>query len=255
MKTNTHTIIYELIRSSGGITPRQIITAVKHHPTGIFKHLKALQDKSHVYKVGKMPKVRYYAYTNNMPDDSKTMLPAMNWAASGDARFATEDTLAPTRDVLHARTERLIKELKKILPNENLIYLLTAVAGEIGNNSFDHNLGQWQDTLGVFFQLDTTARTIIIADRGQGVLATIRRVRPDVLTDDRALEVAFTEMVSGRAPEKRGNGLKFVKKVISENYLHLTYYTGTAMAEINRRGLRIKKSTFSIPGTLAIITF
>jgi len=32
--------------------------------------------------------------------------------------------------------------------------LVVAVAGEIGNNSFDHNLGNWPDLPGVFFAYD-----------------------------------------------------------------------------------------------------
>ena len=47
-----------------------------------------------------------------------------------------------------------------------------AVAGEIGNNSFDHNLGNWADMIGIFFYYDEKTHTIILADRGQGVLVT-----------------------------------------------------------------------------------
>src|SRR3989338_11457838 len=46
---------------------------------------------------------------------------------------------------LHKMEELLshIEELKNIFP------LIVAVAGEIGNNSFDHNLGNWPDIPGV----------------------------------------------------------------------------------------------------------
>ncbi len=74
-------------------------------------------------------------------------------------------------------------------------------------------------------------------------------------SDADALRVAFTEMISGRAPEKRGNGLKFVKKVITENMLYLAYYTGTAMATISKSGLLIKKSAVRVPGTVCYIKF
>ena len=36
----------------------------------------------------------------------------------------------------------------------NILPLIIAVAGEIGNNSFDHNLGKWPDSPGVFFGFD-----------------------------------------------------------------------------------------------------
>ena len=38
--------------------------------------------------------------------------------------------------------------------SENIVPLIVAVAGEIGNNSFDHNLGKWPDSPGVFFGFD-----------------------------------------------------------------------------------------------------
>jgi len=35
---------------------------------------------------------------------------------------------------------------------------------------------------------------------------------PELSTDEEAVRTAFTKVVSGRAPESRGNGLKFVRK-------------------------------------------
>src|SRR3989338_10135752 len=49
-------------------------------------------------------------------------------------------------------------QLKKIFP------LVVAVAGEIGNNSFDHNLGNWPDIPGIFFGFDLNKRKIVLAD-------------------------------------------------------------------------------------------
>lgn len=254
MKTDTSKRILAYVQHHPGITVKEVIAHLKHHPTGVFKHLHTLQQTNHIYKVGGTPKVRYYAYTP-MPNSSPALNQFIQWAISGDTQFAAPDTLSPTRDVFQARTERLIHNLQQIEVPDNLAYLLAAAVGEIGNNSFDHNLGRWLDEPGVLFILDTELRTIILADRGQGVLATISRVRPDVTTHSRALEIAFTEIISGRAPEKRGNGLKFVKKVIEENRLHLVYYTGDAMAEIDGNSMKTKKSDVSIPGTLAAITF
>lgn len=49
----------------------------------------------------------------------------------------------------------------------------------------------------------------IIADRGRGIFASLKAVRHELQTDSDALRTALLEQVSGRAPEKRGNGLKF----------------------------------------------
>ena len=51
-----------------------------------------------------------------------------------------------------SRMQDVLSESKEL----NLIFpLIVAVAGEIGNNSFDHNLGNWPDTPGIFFGYDT----------------------------------------------------------------------------------------------------
>lgn len=140
----------------------------------------------------------------------------------------------------------------------NLIFpLIVAIAGEIGNNSFDHNLGNWPDTPGIFFGYDINKRNIVLADRGLGILATLKRVKSDLKTDTQAIEVAFTEVISGRAPENRGNGLKFVRKVISENPIGLIFRTGDAELILPKDSseLNIRPSPEPFRGCLAFITF
>jgi hypothetical protein len=53
-------------------------------------------------------------------------------------------------------------------------------------------------------------------------------VRPTLENDEDAVRVAFTEVLSGRAPEGRGNGLKYVKEVVSEYPINLLFRTGNA---------------------------
>lgn len=144
-----------------------------------------------------------------------------------------------------------IKQLNSIFP------LIVAVAGEIGNNSFDHNLGNWPDIPGIFFGDDIFKRNIVLADRGLGVLTTLKRVKPDLKTDSQALKVAFTEIISGRAPESRGNGLKFVRKVVSENPIGLIFRTGDAELILPKDSneLNIRPSPEPFRGCLAFITF
>lgn len=144
-----------------------------------------------------------------------------------------------------------IKELSGIFP------LVVAVAGEIGNNSFDHNLGNWPDISGIFFGYDIHKKVIVLADRGQGILTTLKRVKPDLTTDQEALKVAFTEILSGRSPESRGNGLKFVRKVVAENPIGLLFQTGDAELILAKDSdkLDLRRSPESFRGCLASITF
>ena len=144
-----------------------------------------------------------------------------------------------------------VQELSHIFP------LIVAVTGEVGNNSFDHNLGSWPDTPGIFFAYDIQKRNIVLADRGLGILATLKRVKPELNTDEEALRVAFTEIISGRAPENRGNGLKFVRKIISENSIGLIFRTGNAELILPKDSseINIRLSAEPFRGCLAFITF
>ena len=255
MRTDTQQTIYRNIARRNGATAKELIKNLGLYPTGIFRHLHHLQKKKLIYKVGTPPTVRYYSYANTMKHQSPLLTNLLNWAASGDPRIAPKNALYPTRDVFQARTDGLVHDLKKVTKNDNLAYLLVAIVGEIGNNAFDHNLGHWQDIPGIHFRHDASTREIGIADRGQGIYATIRRVKPTVRNEAEAARVAFTERISGRAPEKRGNGLKFVKKVIEENRLRLELYTGGVKAEITASGMIVQQSDTKIPGTLVYLQY
>ncbi|MBI4236838.1 MAG: hypothetical protein HY696_00295 [Deltaproteobacteria bacterium] len=122
----------------------------------------------------------------------------------------------PTRDVFQARLDSYYRSLQHAQQIEAAA-LLIATIGEIGNNAFDHNLGQWRDQPGCWFAHthDADIEWIVLADRGQGILASLHRVDPTLNTHQAALEAAFERQISGRAPEQRGNGLKFVRRIIS----------------------------------------
>lgn len=140
---------------------------------------------------------------------------------------------------------------------ESIAPLIGALVGEIGDNSFAHNFGNWPDTPGIFFGYDFGKNKIVLADRGIGILATLKRVKPELHTHDEALLTAFTEVISGRAPEERGNGLKFARKIIRENPIGLSFQTGDSELTIAKDGkdFAIKHSSESVRGCLALLTF
>jgi len=188
----------------------------------------------------------------------KTNLEKLAWewmTASPEIAQTDSEYYCPTRDVFQARIDRMVANLlreKKI--NEENTYILSAMAGEIGNNSFDHNLGKWPDVAGIFFGYSTSEKLeIVLADRGQGILATLQKVKPELENDSEALKTAFLERISGRAPERRGNGLKFVKENIEAKKMHLTFVSGNAKAELNDE-MKITETEKSTNGCLAIIT-
>ena len=164
------------------------------------------------------------------------------------------DFYCSTRDAFEGRLNKMLNELLAgKVASEDDAYILSAIAGEIGNNSFDHNLGNWPDVPGIFFAYDfSKGIKIALADRGQGVLKTLKRVKPELKNDAEAIEVAFTEKISGRAPESRGNGLKFVKESVESRKINLVFVSGNAQADLNEK-MEIKKLEKGISGCLAII--
>lgn len=179
---------------------------------------------------------------------------AYEWitAETGNVDVAS-DFYCATRDVYDARFGRMIRELFEKRENDASIF--SAVVGEIANNSFDHNVGNWKDVPGIFFgySFSEDKIEIILADRGRGIFNTLKRVKPEIKNDQEALMTAFTERISGRAPEKRGNGLKFVKENVQSKKMHLNFYSGTAKAELNDQ-MKIEENSENIEGCLAIIT-
>lgn len=155
---------------------------------------------------------------------------------------------------------RLIKMQDLMIQNtstKDLFPLLVSVTGEIGNNSYDHNLGQWPDVSGIFFGYDLNKKQIVLADRGLGVLKTLKRVKPELKNHKQALEVAFTEIISGRAPEERGNDLKYVRKVVSENPINLIFQSGDAELKMigGSQNLNITNTLDNFRGCLVLISF
>lgn len=178
-------------------------------------------------------------YTEGMANTitamTKDQLVQMAWEwARAEGVIIPDEYYCSTRDIFQGRLEAMLTFLVKELDVEKA-YMLSAIVGEIGNNSFDHNIGNWPDVPGVFFGyvLDGNARCIVLADRGQGVLKTLERVRPDLQSDIEALRLAFTEKISGRAPEDRGNGLKFVKESVKGYAFHAEFFSGLACARLN----------------------
>ena len=162
-----------------------------------------------------------------------------------------------TSSIFNARLTKMQNALMQKPGFEKLYSLIVLIAGEIGDNSFAHNLGKWPDTAGIFFGYDLTKRVIVLADRGLGILETLRQVRPNLPNHVEAVKVAFTEFISGRAPEKRGNGLKLVREVVTEQPISLFFTSGDA--EVRMKGsdkiFHVTRGQRIVRGCLAKIEF
>lgn len=156
------------------------------------------------------------------------------WACQTTPSEPTKEFYCSTSDVFIARLTRLENDLQKVDDFGIHHSLLTSMVGEIGDNSYAHNLGNWPDILGIFFAYDLNKRVIVLVDRGRGILETLRVVLPGLKSHKEALNVAFTEIISGRFPERRGNGLKSVAQNIFTSDVRLTFRTGDAQLDLKK---------------------
>lgn len=199
---------------------------------------------------------RYYLRSNISDFLQDIDVLARSWITSAHASDPKAEMYCKTRDVFQARLETFQSKLSPIVP-ASTVSLITAVAGEIGNNSFDHNLGNWPDLPGIFFSYSMRSRIVVLADRGLGILTTLKRVRPELTNSQEALKIAFTQIVSGRFPEARGNGLKFVRSIIVDNPFSLQFQTGDAILDLkkNDKDVIIQKTYTFVNGCFAKILF
>lgn len=181
------------------------------------------------------------------------------WATSAIPPELPGDYYCELPDRFTSRVTKMGMELQRDGRfSEALDSLITLVASEIGDNSFAHNLGNWPDTPGTFYAYDLKKRVIVIADRGRGVKATLRQVRPSIIDDMEALKVAFTEIISGRNPEKRGQGLKVVLRVLESREVGLFYRSGIGVVTVpvEKPGyLSIGMADQNVRGTYCVIKF
>ena len=159
-----------------------------------------------------------------------------------------EECFSETRDVFTARVQSFVLETEK--------YLEAAIIGEIGNNTFDHNFG-FNGTYpkGVYCNVTYMRKYAVLADYGKGVRQSLSFVLPSIASDVEAVEIAFTRRISGRSPEQRGNGLKFVSETIQQNDWHLYFQSGYGSCSIDRNGIQFSEMAFPVIGCLAIIDF
>lgn len=123
----------------------------------------------------------------------------------GKIESVPSEFFCKTRDVFRARHDRWFNQLQREVGVEKAGLILTII-GEVGNNSFDHNLGHWQDMPGLCFY--TEQGFVLLFDCGRGIEASLAGAGFVFENENSYLTAALTQRITGRAPERRGNGLK-----------------------------------------------
>lgn len=120
--------------------------------------------------------------------------------------------------------EAIIASLKKIGVSEDMSMLVSSSLGEIIDNAFSHNIGQWSNDIGplvtALMQNDSQKRelTISICDFGVGFLHTLRNNYPEISTEKEAIQLALKANTTGRPNQRGGNGLLFLQKNIFNGF-------------------------------------
>ena len=156
------------------------------------------------------------------------------------------DFFCISRDIFQARLDSFIYKTGK--------YMESAVIGEIGNNSFDHNweyaAGQMR---GAYFNLNFND-CAVLADYGRGIKQSLGKVLK-LESDLDAITAGFTKQISGRLPEQRGNGLKFVAETVKKKNWELYFQTGNACCKIENGEISFSETEDNFGGCLAILNF
>jgi anti-sigma regulatory factor (Ser/Thr protein kinase) len=126
------------------------------------------------------------------------------------------------RDEFEANLPRVIRFLQKHKISDEDAYRITAIIGELGNNSFDHNLGRWPNGfIGNFIALRYNRKEKLLElaaiDFGVGFKESLKHNKPAPRSEEEAIKMGL-KGVTGRVGEKRGNGLRTVVSWIKKYY-------------------------------------
>ena len=159
------------------------------------------------------------------------------------------------QDEFSARLSRFITMFQNFGLSENDAQRATAVVGELGNNVFDHNLGNWPTNISgciIVAQHYPSTHTIEIAvgDPGVGFYGSLKAGFPDLVNDTEAIKLGLAGN-TGRVGEIRGNGLKLIQQWTLQNFSgKVMIHSGNGLVIVDKSGMKDTKVN-KILGTVA----
>jgi hypothetical protein len=161
------------------------------------------------------------------------------------------------RDEFNARLERFGKIFMNFGLRENDARLVVALIGELGNNVYDHNLGNWPtDISGCFITAQNYPQKkcleFVIGDPGIGFLGSLKANFPGLSDDISAIKHGLAGN-TGRINEDRGNGLKFIQNWTLENFSgNILIHSGKGLVFLDKDKIEGKEAV-EIVGTIVQI--
>ncbi len=160
------------------------------------------------------------------------------------------------RDALEAQLSSKIRRMFRHFGlNELDEARATALVGELGNNVFDHNDGQWPSSIRgaiILAQHNPNKHRIeiVVADPGIGFSGSLRAANKSIASDEDAIVLGMSG-VTGRVGESRGNGLKVIQDWTINKFDGIVrIHSGSGLVVVDGNGQKAH-SVFPIVGTLA----
>ena len=216
--------ILEWAREEQGVRPVEISKRLGLSRETVHRHLRELVARGVLEVRGRGPAARYFAV--GLPD-----LKAAHLWHSADAPPQTADERHfATPLALESGLEPLARRVAEGLPKSELGDLLAVIA-HLAGNSFDHNAGAWHGAPGCWIEAQRAGKRLwlCVADRGQGVLRSLRRAHPEIKDEQDALVAAFDRPISGSG--RPGNGLKKVRWIVGNGERGIACRSGRGVVE------------------------
>lgn len=163
-------------------------------------------------------------------------------AADPDFRLFGRMRLYTSKQDFYGEYEIIFNEFKEIGFSENNAALITSSIGEIIDNAFYHNLGQWNSEFGplVIFTAqhipDKKNINISICDFGVGFLNTLIGNYPFLKIEADAIVFALKVNTTGRINKAGGNGLVYLQKNIFNSFAgNIMIRSGNTLTAIEKR--------------------
>ena len=162
-----------------------------------------------------------------------------------------------TRDQFDGRLGRFVSMFQYFGMSENEAKRATSLIGELGNNTFDHNLGNWPtDISGCIIAAQNYPNLkriqVAVGDPGVGFLGSLKAAFPELTNDIEAIKKGLGGN-SGRIGEVRGNGLRIIQSWTIDNFSGmLSIHSGEGFVSAEKNRMSEKKAN-RILGTVAQI--
>jgi hypothetical protein len=159
------------------------------------------------------------------------------------------------RDEFNARLGHFLSMFTNFGLNQDDAHRATALVGELGNNVFDHNLGNWPTSVvGCIIAAQHYPRLrkieISVGDPGVGFYGSLKAAFPNMGSDIEAIKLGLAGN-TGRIGEIRGNGLKLIQQWTIQNFCgKVMIHSREGLVTVAKAGMK-EYTVNKILGTLA----